>query len=39
LVLCSISAMFLFGLDIGMWWPLFLIIGGVATLLGARQWR
>lgn len=39
LVLSSLAAMFLFGLDIGMWWPLFLIGGGVAALLGARQWR
>lgn len=39
LVLSSLAAMFLFGLDIGMWWPLFLIIGGIATLLGLRQWR
>jgi|GEM_PF-660478 len=39
LMLCSISAMFLFGLDIGMWWPLFLILGGVGALLGARHWR
>lgn len=39
LVLTSLSAMFLFGLDIGMWWPIFLIAGGIATLLGVRQWR
>lgn len=39
LVLSSLAAMFLFGLDIGMWWPLFLIIGGIAILLGVRQWQ
>jgi len=38
-VLSSLAAMFLFGLDIGMWWPLFLIAGGIATLLGVRQWQ
>lgn len=39
LILTGIAAMFLFGLDLGKWWPLFLIAGGIATLLGARQWR
>lgn len=39
LVLSSLAAMFLFGLDIGMWWPVFLIVGGIAVLLGVRQWR
>lgn len=39
LVLSSLTAMFLFGLDIGMWWPLFLIAGGIATLLSVRQWQ
>ncbi|MEZ4732528.1 MAG: hypothetical protein R3E79_35945 [Caldilineaceae bacterium] len=38
LVLSSLAAMFLFGLNIGMWWPIFLIAGGIATLLGVRQW-
>ncbi len=37
LVLCSIVAIFLFGLDIGMWWPLFLILGGIAALLGRTR--
>lgn len=39
LILSGIAAMFLLGLDIGKWWPLFLIAGGVATLFGIRQWR
>lgn len=39
LILSGITAMFLFGLNIGMWWPLFLIAGGIAVLLGANQWR
>ena len=39
LILSGITAMFLFGLNIGMWWPLFLIVGGIAVLLGANQWR
>ena len=39
LILSSLAALFLLGLDIGMWWPLFLIMGGIAILLGVRQWR
>ncbi|MBX3010282.1 MAG: hypothetical protein KF832_02200 [Caldilineaceae bacterium] len=39
LILTGVAAMFLFGLNIGQWWPVFLIAGGVATLLGARSWR
>lgn len=39
LVLSGLAAMFLFGLNIGLWWPLFLIAGGIAVLLGASQWR
>ncbi len=38
LLFCSIAGMFLFGLNIGMWWPVFLILGGVAALFGVRQW-
>lgn len=39
LILTSVAAMFLLGLDIGRWWPIFLIAGGVAALFGARRWR
>ncbi|MCE7983123.1 MAG: hypothetical protein DYG89_18220 [Caldilinea sp. CFX5] len=39
LILSAITAMFLFGWNIGLWWPLFLIAGGIAVLLGASQWR
>jgi len=39
LIFIGLVVMFLFGFDIGMWWPLFLIAGGIAVLLGARQWR
>ena len=37
LILTGLVVMFLFGFNIGMWWPLFLIAGGIAVLLGARQ--
>lgn len=39
LILSGITAMFLFGWNIGLWWPLFLIAGGIAVLLSASQWR
>ncbi len=37
LVLTTIAGAFLFGWNIGQLWPLFLIIGGLSILLGARR--
>ena len=37
LVLTTIAGAFLFGWAIGQLWPLFLIIGGLSILLGARR--
>ena len=34
LVLTCVAAIFLFGLDIGKFWPVFLILAGVGTLAG-----
>lgn len=36
-VLTSIAVAFLFGWNIGQLWPIFLIIGGLSILLGARR--
>lgn len=37
-VLLAVAVMFLFDLDWGKWWPIFLIIGGLSALAGSF-WR
>ena len=39
LLSCTVAGMFLLNLDISMWWPIFLILGGVAALVGMRNWQ
>lgn len=38
LVLTGLAAVFLLGIDLGKFWPVILIVVGVAALFGGRRW-
>ena len=39
LMLTAVASFFLFGLSWGVWWPLFIIIVGIGSLLAGGSWR